>query len=292
MRHMAPSRTLAAALAILGVLAPRAAEAYCRASTCEPSGTRCTPEQAEDCGVAIKWTRPCVGISVQKDASKKISLYDARTALHRAFVSWQEAKCDGGGAPGVSVQDLGAVECDRVEYNGKAGNANVVIFRDTKWPHPSGPHNIALTTVTYDTKSGEIFDADMEINVAQYQLTMEDATADYDLQSVFTHEAGHFLGLAHSPDSSATMFAVYTPGSTAFRSLAADDVAGVCAVYPAQTIDPAKCNVLPRHGFSTYCAESQTEGSCAMGPGRGGIGAFAVAAIVLAAACARRRRAG
>ena len=83
-----------------------------------------------------------------------------------------------------------------------------------------------------------------------------------------------------------------TPGSTAFRSLAADDVAGVCAVYPAQTIDPAKCNVLPRHGFSTYCAESQTEGSCAMGPGRGGIGAFAVAAIVLAAACARRRRAG
>ena len=190
------------------------------------------------------------------------------------------------------MQDLGAVECDRVEYNGKAGNANVVIFRDTKWPHPSGPHNIALTTVTYDTKSGEIFDADMEINVAQYQLTMEDATADYDLQSVFTHEAGHFLGLAHSPDSSATMFAVYTRGSTAFRSLAADDVAGVCAVYPAQTIDPAKCNVLPRHGFSTYCAESQTEGSCAMGPGRGGIGAFAVAAIVLAAACARRRRAG
>jgi hypothetical protein len=288
---MHPPRTLAAAVALVAALAPGAAAAYCRASTCEPSGTRCTPEQAEDCGVAIKWTRPCVGISVQKDASKKVSLYDARTALHRAFVSWQEAKCEEGGVPGVYVQDLGAVDCDQVEYNGKAGNANVVIFRDTKWPHPSGPHNIALTTVTYDTKTGEIFDADMEINVAQYQITLEDATADYDLQSVFTHEAGHFLGLAHSPDTSATMFAVYTPGSTAFRSLAADDVSGICAVYPPQKIDTGKCNVLPRHGFSPYCAEKQTEGSCATRPGRAEAWGFAVAALALAAARARRRRA-
>ncbi len=132
----------------------------------------------------------------------------------------------------------------------------------------------------------------MEINVAQYQLTMEDATADYDLQSVFTHEAGHFLGLAHSPDSSATMFAVYTPGSTAFRSLAADDVAGVCAVYPAQTIDPAKCNVLPRHGFSPACAEKQTEGSCALRGPATRDGAVGIVALGLAVFALRRRRRG
>jgi hypothetical protein len=287
---MASPRTIAAAALLAAALAPRAAAAYCRASTCEPSGTRCTPEQPEDCGVAIKWTRPCVGISVQKDASKKISLYDARTALHRAFVSWQSAKCDGG-TPGVYVMDLGAVDCDQVEYNGKAGNANVVVFRDTKWPHPSGPHNIALTTVTYDTKTGEIFDADMEINAAQYQLTTTDSTTDYDLQSVFTHEAGHFLGLAHSPDSQATMFAVYTPGSTAFRSLADDDVSAICAIYPPQKIDTATCDVLPRHGFSPYCSSKQTEGSCAATPGRANGGAAALVAMVLAAAAARRRRA-
>jgi hypothetical protein len=288
---MASPRALVCILAAATALAPRPASAYCRASTCEPSGTRCTPEQPDDCGVAIKWNRPCVGVSVQKDASKKISLYDARTALHRAFVTWQSAKCPKGGTPGILIEDLGAVDCDQVEYNGKAGNANVVIFRDTKWPHPQGPHNIALTTVTYDTNTGEIFDADMEINTAQYNLTMKDTTADYDMQSVFTHEAGHFLGLAHSPDATATMYSVYTPGSTAFRSLAADDEAAICAVYAPAAVDADHCNPLPRHGFSPACADKQTEGSCALSaaPRRAGGGTLVVA-CALGAACALRRR--
>lgn len=291
---MAFSRTLVCAVALFGVLVPDAAYAYCRATTCEPSGARCTPEQPKDCGVPVKWTRPCVGISVQKDASKKVSLYDARTALHRAFASWQAAKCDKGGTPGIVVQDLGAVGCNVVEYNGKAGNANVVIFRDQQWPHPQGTHNIALTTVTYDTNSGEIFDVDMEINTAQYQVTMGDTTADYDLQSVFTHEAGHFLGLAHSADAKATMSSVYAPGSTAFRSLEADDISAICAVYPSQSIDAATCNPIPRHGFSPFCADQQTEGSCAFSPPsrRGGVGwRSALLLAVALGACRTRRRA-
>ena len=55
-----------------------------------------------------------------------------------------------------------------------------------------------------------------------------------DAGSILTHEAGHMLGLDHPSDQpSATMYAFYSRGSTALRVLDADDVDGVCTVYPA-----------------------------------------------------------
>jgi MYXO-CTERM domain-containing protein len=66
-----------------------------------------------------------------------------------------------------------------------------------------------------------------------------------DLQNTLTHEVGHFLGLAHpcgdagepscASDPSfaqTTMYPVTTPGDVAKRTLSADDIAGVCAIYP------------------------------------------------------------
>lgn len=51
-----------------------------------------------------------------------------------------------------------------------------------------------------------------------------------DLQSVVTHEFGHALGLNHSDDGGAVMFASYCGGCNK-RALTADDVGGVLAVY-------------------------------------------------------------
>jgi peptidoglycan hydrolase-like protein with peptidoglycan-binding domain len=49
----------------------------------------------------------------------------------------------------------------------------------------------------------------------------------YDLESVAVHEAGHSIGLDHSSDSSAVMYASYTGR----RDLAADDILGAQSVY-------------------------------------------------------------
>jgi MYXO-CTERM domain-containing protein len=89
----------------------------------------------------------------------------------------------------------------------------------------------------------------------------------YDLQAILTHEAGHFLGLAHSVDTSAIMYAFYSPGSI---HLTPDDVAGICTIYPP--LAPAG-------------------GSCAFAPARPPRAALMVAMLGLATFRRRRRRA-
>jgi hypothetical protein len=72
----------------------------------------------------------------------------------------------------------------------------------------------------------------MEINATVPLALSDPVSADaYDLQSMMTHESGHFLGLAHTPDMDASMWAYQQDGSTSKRILAVDDMAGICAIY-------------------------------------------------------------
>ena len=273
------------AILLAGLLCAGRARAYCLASTCDADGAVCEPPQITDCGMPLRWHRSCVGFAVQRDASVQVPRATAQNVVRQAFDAWEQASCEGG-APGIHVEDMQSVECDRVEYNQTAANANVIVFRDEAWTHPDDPHNIALTTVTFDTKTGEIVDADIEVNTAQYKLTTTDTTADYDLLAVLTHEAGHFLGLAHSAQPEATMFASY---SREAGTLDPDDAQAICRVYPPAAI--SACNPIPRHGFSTSCAGAQTEGDCSAAPLKPTPGgAAAIAALALGAALKRIRR--
>jgi hypothetical protein len=57
-----------------------------------------------------------------------------------------------------------------------------------------------------------------------------------DIQGIGTHELGHSLGLGHSADGTATMFASTTPGgSVGLRTIAPDDIAGVQAIYQVKS---------------------------------------------------------
>src|SRR5262249_12425102 len=153
----------------------------------------------------------CVGFNIQRDASKmQVDYATANMVMTAAFTAWLNVDC--GGAPSISLADLGQVDCNRNEYNERGGNTNELIFHDDMRPHENvldGNQDIALTTVTYDTHTGEIFDADIEVNSAKYTLTTDDNNVQTDLQSVLTHEAGHFFGLAHTTAPDATMQAQY-----------------------------------------------------------------------------------
>jgi hypothetical protein len=56
-----------------------------------------------------------------------------------------------------------------------------------------------------------------------------------DLQSIATHEAGHFLGMDHASNTSSTMFWNTVPGYSYQRNLSADDIAGISTLYPPAT---------------------------------------------------------
>src|SRR5262249_50841443 len=54
------------------------------------------------------------------------------------------------------------------------------------------------------------------------------------LQEVLTHEMGHALGLGHSSDSSATMYA-YVHFDNRCASITPDDVQGITTIYPGSS---------------------------------------------------------
>lgn len=279
---------LGAALAAVAVAGGAGeARAYCRATTCKGVDA-CDGEAVEGCRPLV-WRRGCVGFALQEDGSDEVDFGRARDVIDASFAAWQQADC-AGLTPGIAVQNMGKVSCGEVEFNSTAGNANIVVFRDGEWPHEDGQHNLALTTVSFDPASGELYNADIEVNTAGYDFI---DGGDYDLQSVLTHEAGHFLGLSHSPQDTATMYYAYSNGSTAFRDLSEDDVLGICSIYPpVDDLDPSRCNPIPRHGFSSLCGADQTAG-CRMTPATsgsaGGLAAGLGAAAALAAIWRRRR---
>jgi hypothetical protein len=226
-----------------------------------------------------------VSYDIQKNASRSIPYDVAVRVIDKAFAKWTGARCaaDAAGAMRVSIEaiNLGPVDCDQVGYNKFGGpNQHVIVFRDAVWPHNDANNTLGLTTVTFDADTGELYDADTEIN-GTVPLSVSDQLLDggYDFESIVTHEMGHFLGLAHSGDTSATMYARYTPHSTSMRILTPDDVAGICAIYPpdgTRNVDPSvaangkitadACDPTPRHGFTTQCPQPLKRG-CAIAPG-------------------------
>jgi Matrixin len=278
-------RRLAGVACMVGVTgATSNAAAFCREITAsppagyDPVAQGCFGAQAS--GVfEVYWKNLCVGYSLQKDASTQVTLDQATQVAAQAFAAWSGATC-GGGSPSITAVDEGPVDCALVQYNEDQPNQHVIIFRDAAWPYSDSSNTLGLTTITFDVTDGEIFDADMEINSHDYPLVV-DGTGDadaggYDLLSIMTHEAGHFLGLAHSTDASAMMFAHYESGATA---LTADDVAGICTIdAPDGTRSTSDgplagetCDPTPRHGFSTECASTSPDGGGVDGePGAAG----------------------
>ena len=182
------------------------------------------------------------------------------------------------------MRDFGPVACSLVQYDQNGPNQHVIVFRDSGWPYDDSSNTLALTTVTYDRLTGEIYDADMEINTHDQTLSIAPTvpSGGYDFESIVTHETGHFLGMAHSTDTFATMYAHYTVGSELMRALTGDDITGICSIYSPDglrhvakaasasgTLLETACDPTPRHGFTTQCMGSAAS-SCSVGdePGR------------------------
>lgn len=185
------------------------------------------------------------------------------TAFSKSLATWQTqlASCSS-----LSLTEGARTTTRKVGYFDNETNENITVFRLKRCsevaPATDGCHSpdkdncgnaydcwqhqdaaIAITTTSYNPKTGRILDSDIEFNTPSFIFTTVDSPVCpatqpsqscvvTDIQNTSTHELGHVLGLAHSANASSTMYARANPGELTKRVLDADSKSFVCQVYP------------------------------------------------------------
>lgn len=203
----------------------------------------------------------------------------ARSALARSIATWNVAA---GGCSDFRIVDDGSptgltTNLDGGEHDGQ----NRIVWREAAWPEEVSPQTLALTTTVYRRSSGQILDADIDLNGVHHTWTATDdpLATQADAENTLTHELGHLLGLAHTADPATTMYPESDPGDLSKRTLAEDDVAGLCFIYPEGLLTPGAPDI-PGRPLT----------SCAAAPA-GVIGGIGLLPLALAWLSLRRRRA-
>ena len=308
-----PARLLiTAGVLIAASVSTRAAQAYVRSVS---------QEQKE-----LYWSSSCETVTIYLNGFTAMTQDEVAKSIGAAAAAWgpdsvtcPAATGDGGNghpyfeilpqlATGGSVPDITVLD-------GK----NSIVFETTNFDGPSD--GFAYTNVSKGP-DGRIVEADIAINAVPgigFQWANLDPGAPsgghlplVDLQTVMTHEFGHFLGLAHTcgattygassdendaPQSgkdyllqpipscddtgapqSATVMWAYIDAPK--RVLSTDDARGVCAIFPS-TQDPHSCTQnLPDDGCGCATAGAPT----------GRLAGLALAALALATRRRPRRR--
>src|SRR5690349_5665990 len=184
-------------LASLGVLlVSENASAYCRSTTCRSTGGKECPTDEDGCptsGEPLYWPTKCLSYAVNKLGTQDLDPADTREVIKKTFQHWSDVDCGGGKTASMTFQEREPVPCKKSQYNKTGNNLNVVLFQDDDWKYRGIDGTLAKTSVTYNDETGEIYDADIEINTANNFVTITDDPnkIQYDLEAIVTHEVGH-----------------------------------------------------------------------------------------------------
>lgn len=256
-------KTAGAVLLLVLLLTAAPARAYVREVT--------------DSRVAVAWRRPCVDLRLPVGAPPPyFSAERYLDAAVQAAAVW-------------SFPQLACTNLRLAIFADPAASApvgfdrrNVIVFRQDSWCRESpqassgAPSDVdcypasalAVTTVTKNSRTGEILDTDIELNAVNYAWADLQASPELadgqaaDFQNALTHELGHVIGLDHDcytasdgqprlPDNTgapeldcygnpdlpasiaqATMYPSVSLSDTQRRVLSADDRQGACDIYP------------------------------------------------------------
>lgn len=256
---------------VFASFSPSSASAYCRMTT--ESGPQVGNAACETEGLPLFWGNPCLSYAIDSRGSQWMTMEEIDEAVDLAFEAWENVDC-GGAPPNLVFTRFEASTCRRPEFN-EAGNVHTIAFLDP-WVDECGlvniddaPFALAVTIVWRDGDSGEMLDADIMIN--DQLATQFNAGGPYancpaigcppgtgnvpgakDLQSIVTHEIGHFIGIGHSEVEEATMYSVTDQTSVSKRTLAQDDILAVCDIYPPGSLEQS-CDATPIGGLQLNC---------------------------------------
>ena len=185
--------------------------------------------------VTLKWVQPPVRYSVFNQAAPGVSVADFQAAVDRAFNTWQAVP-----TATITYQFAGLTAANP----GRDDGTSTLGFQS----RPELDRVLAATSFLVDRVSGALLESDIFFNTAfQWSVSPSGVPGRFDLESVALHEIGHMSGLGHSAlgetelrdggrrvlSAEAVMFPIaFAAGSTAGRTLKADDIAGISDLYP------------------------------------------------------------
>lgn len=241
------------------LLVPTEVDAYCRQNSCA-EGTRLVCERFEDpddcqeveetcerdtggCiaeGHTLHRSTACLSFGVAKGNAQTLGLNDQKflDVVTRAFEVWTSVDCGGGQPPGFQIQSVGLVTASGAFYCSEANLNLSTWFLSRNWRHD--PNALGYATTISDRTNGLVYDSDVELNALKIATDFPAQEREAALLAIAVHEAGHFLGLAHSQDGRAVMYEAYSRTGLSNRALTQDDIDGICAIFPP-TDAPSSC---------------------------------------------------
>lgn len=240
--------------------------------------------------------------SIDARGSETLDFDSVVEAVEESFNTWMEVTCDGERTDLRVTRTEEFARCRQEQFNNGGPNVNTIAFLPTFEGTRHGT-NVIASTIVWKTDDGEIVDVDMVINesLGPYERCPETGCsssglgAPIDLSNIVTHEAGHFLGIAHSDDVTATMYKEAGRGEIDKRTLAQDDIDALCTIYPPGSL-LGECDPTPIGGLQLDCSSAQP-GNRAGGCSPGGLGSplgweFGLIILGLLVRRARTRQSG
>ena len=166
-----------------------------------------------------------IGFWLQYEGSDEVSFL-WESAVRKGFQAWAEA-------PNADLHLFEQrIHLGPSQFHGTTEEDSdkqaTIFFVEEDWAYEDSV--IGLTLVTF-VSGGRIIDADIGFNAEDYEFTLGEDDVDTDLQTIATHEIGHFFGIGHSEFEDATMYAFYEGGIEG-RTLHEDDIAAIEHQYP------------------------------------------------------------
>ena len=156
-------------------------------------------------------------------ANRDVTPDAAITALRVAASNWKNQS-----TADINVYYAGTTTGTSIANNGK----NEVFFRDES----SG--STAAVTYWWYGGDGKLLDADIKFFDSGFKFFTGQSGCSQGIyiEDLATHEFGHFIGILHSADATATMYPTVSVWcGQDWRYLAQDDIAAVRLAYPSTT---------------------------------------------------------
>jgi hypothetical protein len=169
----------------------------------------------------VTWNVPVVQYQLNP-ANLDLPTSSVESAIRYGAETWHQQS-------GASIQFsfAGRSSATATTYDG----VNLVVFRNAS----SGS---AIATTYWWSSGSRILDADIVFwdEAFRFFAGTNGCSSGFYIEDIAAHEFGHALGLGHSQSTNATMYFSTSSCSTRNRTLDADDIAGVRALYPPSPV--------------------------------------------------------